>query len=158
MSPFGRGCVRELRCLALLERVVHWIFGGTAESQVAPGESLERSQRDLTSWLLMIQEHLLNVSRNVELDLSGDGSVYPARRLPGWCLLQMDVVEDLLDHVWLGDRCDDAQPTTALGTHFNIYFFEDPLEWYVTRRSAQESGARGRSVSRSVLQRVPVHF
>ncbi len=87
--------------------------------------------------------------RNVELDLSGDGSVYPAGRQPGWCLLLMDVVEDLLDRVWLGDRCDDAQPTTALGTHLNIYF-EDPLEWYVTRRSAQESGARGRSVSRSV--------
>ena len=53
----------------------------------------------------------------------------------------MDVVEDLLDRVWFGDRCDDAQPTTALGTQFNIDF-EDPLS-----RSAQESGARGRSVS-----------
>ena len=81
--------VRELRSFALLERVVHWIFGGAAESQVAPGQSLERSQGDLESWLLMIQGLLLNVSRNVELDLSGDGSVYPAGRLPGWCLLQM---------------------------------------------------------------------
>lgn len=35
--------------------------------------------------------------RNVELDLSGDGSVYPAGRQPGWCLLLMDVVEDLLE-------------------------------------------------------------
>ena len=35
----------------------------------------------------------------------------------------MDVVEDLLDRVWLCDRCDDAQPTTALGTQLDI-----PLE------------------------------
>ncbi len=39
----------------------------------------------------------------------------------------MEVVEDLLDRVWFGDRCDDAQPTAALGTQFNIDF-EDPLE------------------------------
>ena len=48
--------------------------------------------------------------RNVELDPSGD----PAGRQPGWCLLLMDVVEDLLDRVWFGDRCDDAQPAAAL--------------------------------------------
>ena len=65
--------------------------------------------------------------RNVELDLSSDGSIDPAGRLPGWCLLLMDVVEDLLDRVWFGDRCDDAQPTAALGTQLNIDF-EDPLE------------------------------
>ncbi len=39
----------------------------------------------------------------------------------------MDVVEDLLDRVWLGDRCDDAQPNAALRTQLNIDF-EDPLE------------------------------
>ncbi len=39
----------------------------------------------------------------------------------------MDVFEYLVDDVWLGDRCDDAQPTTALWTHLDIYF-EDPLE------------------------------
>ena len=53
----------------------------------------------------------------------------------------MDVVEDLLDRVWFGDRCDDAQLTAALGTQLNI-----DLKTRLSR-SAQESGARGRSVS-----------
>ena len=61
----------------------------------------------------------------------------------------MDVIENLPDDIRLGDCCDDAQLATAFGTVLNLYF-EHSLEWYVTRRSAQESGARGRSVSRSV--------
>ena len=65
----------------------------------------------------------------------------------------MNMVEDLLDHVWLGDRCDDAQPTTALGTHLNIYF-EDPLESLCPGKW-REGG--GRFLDR-YLQRVPVHF
>jgi len=51
--------------------------------------------------------------------------------LPGGCrggaALLMDVIEDLLDCVWFGDRCDDAQPRAAHWTQLNIDF-EYPLE------------------------------
>ncbi len=39
----------------LFDGIVPWIVADAAESQLAPGQSLERLEGDLASWFLMIQ-------------------------------------------------------------------------------------------------------
>ncbi len=39
----------------------------------------------------------------------------------------MDVIENLVDDIRLSNRCDDAQPTTTLGTQLDVDF-ENSLE------------------------------
>ncbi len=49
-----------------------------------------------------------------------------AGRLPGWCPLLMDVVEDLLDRVWLGDRVSDGLCLPWISGDLNSKLLEKP--------------------------------
>ncbi len=69
------------------------------------------------------------------------GPLFAGRRL-----LQMDVIENLPDHVRLGDR---ALKRVAITRNWPPHFGHSSMSSLKTRLSlsAQESGARGRSVT-----------
>ena len=92
-------------------------LGNAVESSAAPGQSRVRWEVNLAGLLQTIPS-TDPMRRRIECKQSW--LCWPFQGFLRWCSLTGDVIEDLLDYLWLSNHSYNAQLTTAFGTDFDV--------------------------------------